>query len=88
MILIVLVRAYQVVFSPLFPAACRHTPTCSNYAVTALRHHGPVFGTFLAIKRILRCHPFGTAGYDPVPDPNPSFERKTPATPAGEATNR
>ncbi len=49
------------------PASCRYTPTCSEYAVQALKKHGPVKGVYLAIRRILRCHPWGGSGYDPVP---------------------
>ena len=48
------------------PASCRYTPTCSEYAVQALKKHGPVKGLYLAVKRILRCHPWGGSGYDPV----------------------
>lgn len=61
------VKFYQGAISPMFPAACRYTPTCSQYAIEALRKHGPVKGTWLAIRRIMRCHPWGGHGYDPVP---------------------
>lgn len=61
-----LVRSYQLFVSPLFPAACRYTPTCSQYAIDAIAEHGPVHGFFLAVGRILRCHPFAAGGYDPV----------------------
>lgn len=60
-----LVRLYQVVLSPHFPSSCRYTPTCSEYAVEALRRYGAVRGTILAGHRILRCHPWGGHGYDP-----------------------
>ena len=66
-ILILPVRFYQKFISPLTPPSCRFTPTCSQYAVEALRKHGPVNGLWLAIRRILRCHPWGGSGYDPVP---------------------
>lgn len=66
-ILILPVRFYQKFISPLTPPSCRFTPTCSLYAVEALRKHGPVKGLWLAIRRILRCHPWGGSGYDPVP---------------------
>ena len=66
-ILILPVRFYQKFISPLTPPSCRFTPTCYQYAVEALRKHGPVKGLWLAIRRILRCHPRGGSGYDPVP---------------------
>jgi putative membrane protein insertion efficiency factor len=65
--LIWLVRLYQVCISPLKPACCRFTPTCSQYAIEALRKHGPIKGLALTIWRILRCNPWGGSGYDPVP---------------------
>ncbi len=61
------IRFYRAVISPLKPSCCRFTPTCSEYALEALRKHGPFKGLWLAIKRILRCHPWGGSGYDPVP---------------------
>ena len=61
------VRFYRLFISPLFPSSCRYTPTCSEYAVQAVQKHGPFKGSWLAIKRILRCHPWGGHGYDPVP---------------------
>lgn len=64
---IVLIRFYQVCISPLKPPTCRFTPTCSAYALEALRKHGLFKGSWLAIRRILRCHPWGGSGYDPVP---------------------
>ncbi len=67
-VLCLLIRFYQVFISPLFPPACRYTPTCSQYALEALQKHGPIKGLYLAIKRILRCHPYHEGGYDPVPD--------------------
>ena len=66
-ILILPIRFYQKFISPLTPPSCRFTPTCSQYAIEALRKHGPIKGTYLAIRRILRCHPLGGSGYDPVP---------------------
>ncbi|MBQ2222458.1 MAG: membrane protein insertion efficiency factor YidD [Bacteroidales bacterium] len=65
--LVGLVRFYQVCISPLKPASCRFTPTCSQYALEALRKYGPFKGSWLALRRILRCHPWGGSGYDPVP---------------------
>lgn len=64
---IFLVRLYQVVLSPLTPATCRFEPTCSSYTIEALKKHGLFKGGWLAIKRILSCHPWGKSGYDPVP---------------------
>ncbi|MDD6787626.1 MAG: membrane protein insertion efficiency factor YidD [Bacteroidales bacterium] len=66
-LLILPIRFYQRSISPLFPPACRFTPTCSQYAIEAIDKHGPVKGLWLAIKRISRCHPWGGSGYDPVP---------------------
>jgi putative membrane protein insertion efficiency factor len=65
--LILGVRAYQVVLSPLMGGRCRFTPTCSHYAIDALRTHGAARGAWLAARRVCRCHPFGGQGYDPVP---------------------
>lgn len=64
---VVLIRFYQVCISPLKPPTCRFTPTCSAYALEALRKHGLFKGSWLAVRRILRCHPWGGSGYDPVP---------------------
>lgn len=58
---------YRYCISPLKPPTCRFTPTCSEYAIEAVKKHGPLKGMWLAIKRILRCHPWGGQGYDPVP---------------------
>ena len=60
-------RGYQVALSPLLGDCCRFTPSCSNYMIEALQVHGAFKGTLLGLKRILRCHPFGASGYDPVP---------------------
>ncbi len=66
-LLIALVRFYKGAISPMLPPSCRYTPTCSEYALEALRKHGPLHGSWLTIKRICRCHPWGGSGYDPVP---------------------
>lgn len=66
-LLILPIRFYQRCISPLTPPSCRFTPTCSQYAVEALRKHGPLRGSWLALRRLLRCHPLGGSGYDPVP---------------------
>ncbi len=66
-ILVAPIRFYQRFISPLTPPSCRFTPTCSQYALEALHKHGPLRGLYLAVRRILRCHPWGGSGYDPVP---------------------
>ncbi|NNG38432.1 membrane protein insertion efficiency factor YidD [Flexivirga sp. ID2601S] len=73
--LILLVRAYQLVLSPLLPQTCRFTPSCSAYAITALTRFGPLKGSWLAIRRLARCHPWNPGGVDHVP----------PKAPAGSA---
>jgi len=62
------VRAYRLLFSPWVGHGCRYQPTCSAYALEALEKHGGIKGSWLAIRRIGRCHPLGGTGYDPVPD--------------------
>lgn len=66
-ILIAPIIFYRYAISPLKPQTCRYTPTCSQYAIEAIKKHGPFKGSFLAAKRIGRCHPWGGHGYDPVP---------------------
>lgn len=66
-LLIGLVRFYQLFISPLKPKSCRFYPTCSAYALQALTTYGPMKGSYLVIKRILKCHPFHPGGYDPLP---------------------
>lgn len=67
--LVALVRGYQAVLSPLMGGACRFEPSCSAYMIAALETHGAFKGLLLGAWRILRCHPFGASGYDPVPPP-------------------
>ena len=70
-----LVRLYQLGVSPYLPMSCRYHPTCSDYARQALSRYGPVAGSWLALRRIARCHPWGGHGHDPVPTmaPNPTL---------------
>ena len=67
-ILLLPVYFYKYAISPITPASCRHVPSCSQYALEAVKMHGPFKGFWLATKRIAKCHPWGTHGYDPVPD--------------------
>ncbi|MEM9976421.1 MAG: membrane protein insertion efficiency factor YidD [Cyanobacteria bacterium P01_D01_bin.2] len=67
LVLKALIRGYQILISPLLPATCRYTPTCSNYALTAVERFGVLRGGWLASKRIVRCNPWQEGGYDPVP---------------------
>lgn len=69
-LLVTLVYAYRVTLGPLLGGSCRFEPSCSSYAIEAIERHGPVRGSHLALRRILRCHPFHPAGYDPVPGEN------------------
>ena len=66
--LVVLLRAYQTLVSPLFPASCRYVPSCSEYAAQALTRHGLVRGAWLSVARVLRCNPWSEGGEDPVPE--------------------
>lgn len=84
LLLIGLVRAYQLFISPHLPTSCRYTPSCSQYAVLALQKYGAIKGFILAVHRILRCNPWGGHGYDPprwygepIPD-DPSLPRHAP----------
>lgn len=66
--LIALVRLYQLTLGPLMGGHCRFQPTCSHYSIEALRTHGALKGGWLTLRRVARCHPFGGAGFDPVPE--------------------
>lgn len=71
------IRIYQYCISPLFPAGCRYYPSCSEYARTAVMTHGVCRGGVLALRRLLRCHPWSSGGYDPVPAADgPRYQRK------------
>lgn len=61
------IHVYRLAISPYLPMSCRFSPTCSSYAMEALRLHGPLSGGWLALRRIFRCHPWGESGHDPVP---------------------
>ena len=80
LVLRVLIRFYQYVISPLLGPSCRYLPTCSEYALDAVETHGVLRGGWLAARRVLRCHPWGGAGFDPVPGP--------PARPPGAADGK
>jgi uncharacterized protein len=65
-ILVLLLRGYKLVISPLLPSACRYYPTCSEYMLEAVTRHGAIKGIWMGLKRLGRCHPFNQGGYDPV----------------------
>ncbi len=72
-IVIIPIKLYQWTISPLLPNTCRYFPSCSRYTIEAVRTHGILAGLYLGMKRILRCHPWGGHGYDPVPREKPRF---------------
>jgi putative membrane protein insertion efficiency factor len=69
-VLVAAIRAYRMTIGLVLPDSCRYSPSCSAFAVEALRTYGPWRGTWLAVRRVLRCHPFHAGGYDPVPGLN------------------
>jgi putative membrane protein insertion efficiency factor len=75
-----MLRAYKRLLSPMLPAACRYVPTCSDFASEAIERHGALRGGWLALGRLLRCHPLAGAGYDPVPLDSRVFSRCRPLT--------
>jgi putative membrane protein insertion efficiency factor len=82
-LLVGLVKLYRLTLSPWIGSACRFTPTCSAYALQALQEHGAAAGTYLAVARIARCHPWCAGGHDPVPEAKPRVfaflqQKKTP----------
>lgn len=86
-----LVRAYQLLISPWLGRPCRHTPSCSAYAIEALRRFGVPRGGWLTVKRLTRCHPWGTSGYDPVPaapEPVRAVTEPVPAAPEPDRDGR
>lgn len=90
--LLALIHGYRLLISPVLPGACRFEPTCSTYGLEAIRRFGALAGGWLTLRRLVRCHPWGGAGYDPVPEVPPPVSalvrRTAPATSAGcdEAT--
>ncbi|MDH4120335.1 MAG: membrane protein insertion efficiency factor YidD [Deltaproteobacteria bacterium] len=66
-----LIRAYQLLVSPLLPPVCRYHPTCSHYGMEAIRVHGALRGGWMTMRRVARCHPFHPGGFDPVPEKSP-----------------
>jgi len=66
-ILMSMIKAYQVLLSPFFGQQCRFYPTCSQYALEAINKHGAIVGSYYAVRRLLRCHPWHTGGHDPIP---------------------
>ena len=66
-VLIGLLRAYRLLISPLYGQVCRYHPSCSAYALEAVTEHGALRGSWLSLRRLLRCHPWAAGGYDPVP---------------------
>lgn len=69
------VRAYRLIFSPWVGHNCRYQPTCSAYSLEALERHGAIKGAWLTLRRLSRCHPLGSSGYDPVPGADPEHDR-------------
>jgi len=74
-LVILLIRLYQTGLSPIFGGCCRFVPSCSEYAIEAIRAHGVLRGGWWALRRLLRCHPFHAGGYDPVPSASPIRKR-------------
>lgn len=72
-----IIRFYQIVISPLKPPSCRFYPTCSHYGLEAVQRYGAIRGGWLAIKRILKCHPFHPGGFDPVPEKCPASKKES-----------
>ncbi len=82
--LIWLLKAYRLLISPLYGQVCRYHPSCSAYALEAVTQHGSIRGSWLAVRRLARCHPWAAGGYDPVPKiaepPRPQSSRTIPTT--------
>jgi uncharacterized protein len=82
--LIALLRFYKVAVSPMLGNRCRFYPSCSDYAREAIQYHGAARGTYLAVRRVCRCHPFSAGGVDLVPPPAGHVDPRSESTPAGE----
>jgi putative membrane protein insertion efficiency factor len=67
-LILLLIKTYRLVLSPLLPPQCRFTPSCSEYALQAVEYHGALRGLYLSVRRVLKCHPFHAGGHDPVPE--------------------
>ena len=87
-LLVAPIRAYRIAISPMRPATCRYTPSCSEYAVEALERFGAVRGSWLAVRRLLRCHPFHAGGHDPVPPRVPTLDAGVPGTTSPDGVSR
>lgn len=74
-------KAYRLIISPLYGQVCRYYPTCSAYALEAVENHGALRGSWLALRRLARCHPWTPGGYDPVPPVHPRVEETGAPTP-------
>ena len=92
-LLVALLRGYRAVISPLYGQVCRYYPSCSAYALDAVQTHGAARGSWLAVRRVGRCHPWAAGGYDPVPDvaPHSAPQRepqpeRQPVSPRGDKT--
>ncbi len=79
LLLVIVLRGYQLVISPMLGPTCRYAPSCSSYAVTAIRQRGAVAGCWLAARRLLRCHPWAAGGWDPVPERHRAPSSGTPS---------
>ena len=79
-LLLLPVYFYRLFISPLTPPSCRYLPTCSQYAIEALKTHGPFYGFYLTVKRILSCNPWGGSGFDPVPEKKTKKAKNAPVS--------